>query len=61
VPKVFVQLDETVFPQPPFDLNIIIIGLLTIESDPGIVFFFTQYSEKNHRRSLPNQEMAPVV
>ena len=22
VPKVFVQLDETVFPQPPFDLNI---------------------------------------
>ena len=23
VPKAFVQLDETVFPQPPFDLNII--------------------------------------
>ena len=24
VPKAFVQLDETVFPQPPFDLNIIL-------------------------------------
>ena len=37
------------------------MGLLTIESDPGIAFFFTQYSEKNHRCSLPDQEMAPVV